>query len=292
MKQKLIKLTEKIFYRPAEPDTDRPVIAALSGERRTLLVDAGNSAAQAEDFLAALAGCGVPPPFLVVITHWHWDHIFGMSGMGLPVLVHRITAEKIREMLDWSWCDEALDKRVATGKEIAFCAEMIKREYPGPEREINLVMPDLVYEKRITADLGGLTCVVENVGGDHSADSSVIYAEEEKTLFLGDCLSPDLYSGKWKYRPNFLLRLAEKLEGYPAEIFLESHGSPKPREEFLQEVGELRIFARLMKEGFKSRSALVAALEEGLGRKLLRDDFETLGYFLNGREEGDHGGVG
>ena len=49
----------------------------------------------------------------VALTHWHWDHIFG-----LPVLqdalsiAHSETKKEIRTLVSYEWTDEALDARV------------------------------------------------------------------------------------------------------------------------------------------------------------------------------------
>ena len=112
MNTKLKQLTDDIVYLPHKHETDRPILAAISGKNRTLIVDAGNSTAHASLFRNELERNNIQMGDLLVITHWHWDHIFGMHGMGLPTIAHRITRDKIVEMKDYQWTDEALDKRV------------------------------------------------------------------------------------------------------------------------------------------------------------------------------------
>ena len=60
-----------------------------------------------------------------------------------------------------------LDERVATGEEIEFCNEMIKREMPTRDH-LELKSPDVTFTNKIEIDLGGITCVVEHVGGVHA----------------------------------------------------------------------------------------------------------------------------
>lgn len=43
MEHKFQELSPHILIMHAEHDTDRPILAAVSGSRRTLLMDAGNS---------------------------------------------------------------------------------------------------------------------------------------------------------------------------------------------------------------------------------------------------------
>ena len=45
------------------------------------MIDAGNSEEHAQLFLEMLKEQNVSNPDFVALTHWHWDHIFG-----LPVL--------------------------------------------------------------------------------------------------------------------------------------------------------------------------------------------------------------
>ena len=47
---------------------------------------------------------------------------------------------------------------------------------------------DIVFQERLDIELGGVTVRIRHVGGDHSADSSVMYIEPDRVLFLGDCL--------------------------------------------------------------------------------------------------------
>ena len=183
--QSLQRLSENIVYLPDDPTTDRPILAAISGANRTLMIDAGASPAHVALFHCECERQQIPRADFAVITHWHWDHSFGMSALAMPVIAHVETRNHLQRMLAYAWTDEAVDRRVQEGIEIPFCAVMIKKEYANRD-EIVITLPDLVFEIRLVLDLGGLHCVVEHVGGDHSNDSLIIFVEEERTLFLGD----------------------------------------------------------------------------------------------------------
>ncbi|MFP3381085.1 MBL fold metallo-hydrolase, partial [Bacillus sp. SIMBA_069] len=86
-------------------------------------------------------------------------------------------------------------------------------ELPGSLRsEISIVPPTVVFEDRLEIDLGQVTCILQHVGGDHAQDSIVLYVKEAKTLFLGDCLAPDIYAREWSYTPAAFLELMDKIE--------------------------------------------------------------------------------
>ena len=77
----LNRLTERVWVYPFEEERDRPNLGYIRGDRWSLAVDAGHSAAHVRDFYGALEAAGLPLPALTVLTHWHWDHTFGMHAV-------------------------------------------------------------------------------------------------------------------------------------------------------------------------------------------------------------------
>ena len=210
--QKLKQISNRILYLPPYQETDRPILAAIVGEEKTLLIDAGNSSSHAKLFLGQLEERNINGDWLV-LTHWHWDHIFGMSEFQVPIISHSKTRDKIKELQKLSWEDRDIDLRVKEGTEIPFCADAMKKEL-GNQRDILLSDPDITFETRMEINLGGLNCVIEHVGGDHSDDSSIIYIREEKCLFIGDCLYANLL------RPEQQSEQSAKHYGADREFFL------------------------------------------------------------------------
>lgn len=275
--QTLQRLSENIVYLPDDPSTDRPILAAICGANKTLMIDAGASPAHVALFHRECERHQIPRADFAVISHWHWDHSFGMSALTMPTIAHVETRNHLQKMLAYAWTDEAIDRRVQEGIEIPFCAEMIKKEYPD-RNEIVITLPDIVFEKRLRIDLGGLHCLVEHVGGDHSNDNSIIYVQEERTLFLGDCLGPAIYSEKRFYQPEQLDALLEKIESYQAETYFESHAEPESRADFSSYTQSLRVIASC-KEAFSlDQDRLIAEVAKKFGRPLTQDEFEIIDY--------------
>lgn len=277
----LQRITDKILYMPHDEHTDRPLLAAITGAERTLLVDAGNSSAHADRFLRELDRHNVTAPSLLVLTHWHWDHVFGCKRMNLPTIAHIRTREQLLRQVDFTWTDEALDKRVATGEEISFCAEMIKKEFPT-HREIAVIPPAIVFEQRLEIDLGKTTCIIEHVGGDHADDSCIVFAKEEGVLFLGDCLYPDYYSGDWKYTPANVRALLAKLQKYDADHYVISHRAPLTKAEFLHEAAFYLEICSLLDNSVHDVATLHRELTRRLGKELTVYEGEILQCFVNG----------
>ena len=62
----LYRLTERIWVYPFEEERDRPNLGYIRGDRWSLAVDAGHSAAHIAAFYAALMVNGLPLPSLTV----------------------------------------------------------------------------------------------------------------------------------------------------------------------------------------------------------------------------------
>ena len=168
---------------PAPPD--RPSLCAVAGPHRTLLLDAGSSAAHAHSFLEALAEAGVAPPSLVVLTHSHWDHVFGAADLGVPVVAQARTAEYLTVLAGLEWSDEALDRRLAAGEVSQFHVDNVKRELPAP-RDVRVAAADVVFDESLTFDLGGVTVRAQHLVNDHTDDGCVLFVEPDRVLFVGD----------------------------------------------------------------------------------------------------------
>ncbi|PCN43296.1 Zn-dependent hydrolase [Brevibacillus laterosporus] len=282
--QQLIQMSKRILYLTPYQETDRPILAAIVGDRKTLLIDAGNSSSHAKLFLEQLGELHIKGDWLV-LTHWHWDHVFGLKEMDMPIISHSQTLQHIKELMDVTWTDCALDKRVELGIEIPFCAEAIKKEL-GMNRDITLCLPELTFDSRMTIDLGGVSCVIEHVGGDHSSDSSLIYIPEEKILFIGDCLYPNIYASKWNYTIKKSRRLVEQLEKYDANIIFLSHQeAPLTKAEFEEELLLLKNTAFLAEKFQGDQEKIKREMSAHLQRELTEDEEETICFFVHGFEQ-------
>lgn len=244
LEHKFQELGPHILIMHAEHDTDRPVLAAITGSRRTLLMDAGNSPAHAALFRQELARRGLRPPDLLVLTHWHWDHSFGMSGWKAPVIAHEETAQVLGRLAGFSGTDEELEYLVQDGVISEESVRHIRLEY-GSAGAISVFKPDVMFSDSITLDLGGVTCVLRHVGGDHSADSCVLHVIEDKVLFLGDALGPSVYGGPRSYSSAVFLELMGHVYSYDADILVESHGIPMTAEEFRADIAPWESIARI-----------------------------------------------
>lgn len=282
MEHKFQELSPHILLMHAEHETDRPVLVAITGSRRTLLMDAGNSPAHADLFRQELARRGIRQPDLLVLTHWHWDHSFGMSAWNAPVIAHAETARVLEGLGGLSGTDEELEQLVQEGTISEESAQHIRLEY-GEPRAIKVQMPDIVFSGSITVELGGVSCELRHVGGDHSADSCVLYVIEDKALFLGDALAPSVYGGPRRYSSTGFLGLLELAYSYGAEWFVESHGVPMTGQEFRTDLAPWERLARIVDVFGHNRERVLLELKTYLGLEELPPDLlQGVEYFLAG----------
>ncbi|MCM3065794.1 MBL fold metallo-hydrolase [Priestia flexa] len=272
-----------IYYLDHQPETDRPLLAAVVGENHCLMIDSGNSSAHAELFQAELQKVTKKKVNIVALTHWHWDHTFGLQAIDGVSVAHKLTKVKLKEYQSFAWDDAALDQRVRDGIEIEFCQEMIKKELPD-RSNLHIQTPVITFDKSLKIDLGDISCRIDHIGGDHAEDSSVIYIPEEKMVFLGDCLSPDFYSGSWSYDSSKLEKVIEQVRSYNANWYATSHDYVETKAELFKYLDQLQQLSKIVGDYLFEKEMLTKFKEE-LHRSPAEDEQELLNYFLQGNRK-------
>ncbi|MCK2158405.1 MBL fold metallo-hydrolase [Exiguobacterium sp. 17-1] len=282
--QQFKQLTSRIWYQTPVSETDRPIVAVITGDERSLVIDAGNSSQHATLFLDEIEKHGLRRPDLVALTHWHWDHVFGMKQMAVPTIATNRTVDEMRKMMDYDWSDEALAERIQQGIEIPFCADAIKLEF-GKDREIEVILPTIRFSGELEIDLGGVTCLLRQVENDHSPGSALVYIPEERVLFLGDAMYADIFSAKWNYTVGQTTRLLDVIAEYDADYYVWSHGEAMAKAAFEQEVHVLRQIIEVTQRAAGHLPEMQQLYRELVGRELTTDEEETLVFFANGAKK-------
>lgn len=278
----LSQIAAHVHWLSADSTTDRPILGVVGGARSTLLIDAGNSPAHAHTLLRELALRKLAQPAYAMLTHWHWDHVFGTAALDLPTFAHVETKRIVEIMARLDWSDAALDRRVAEGSEIAFCRDMLKVELPD-RSELTIRPPEIGFSAQVDLDLGGVTCHLVHVGGDHSPDSSIAYVPEDRVVFLGDCIYEDLYHGPRRLTTATLFPLLDCLLGYDAEYYLAAHhAEPLSKAQLADEAELLKTIGGLVDRTGPDRDAILAQLPNALSAPIDGDQIEIADAFLAG----------
>lgn len=253
----LNKLTNSVYYMPQNAETDKPALGLICGNKCSVIVDSGSSPAHAMEFLEAVKKLNVPPVKFVIITHWHWDHVFGIKDMGITTIGHKNTRPKLRELQAMTWDDKSLDRYVEEKVFSEFNVSCIKNQIPD-RSSFSIGDLDVMFEDSMEIDLGGITCIIKHVGGDHTPDSSIVYVPEEKVMFLGDCIYGSRYNGVYGYTKEKLHPMIEYISSYEAEHYIISHEELFTKEQIDKLWDELRTAEQTVGDGTSTEEALQA----------------------------------
>ena len=221
----LKRLTEHIWYMPFEEERDRPNLGYVKGENWSLAIDAGHSAAHVREFYALLEKENLPLPGLTVLTHWHWDHTFGMHAVNGLTLAGEKTN---RYLAEWK------DKIEKNGpEEFLAIHESIRREY-RTDSELTVKKADMAFSGEVILEPGGCTVRVIQTEAPHTDDSVLVSVETDKTLFLGDSTCDDFFTGIKS--PGLCRKLADTIRRINPEICVEGHWVPVNPEDTLADL--------------------------------------------------------
>ncbi|MGL4762128.1 MAG: MBL fold metallo-hydrolase [Sarcina sp.] len=278
------KLTERVYYMDFVEQGDRPVLGLVLGDKDSLIIDGGNSKAHAMEFLEHISKLDIPKPKYLVLTHHHWDHVFGMKYMNLINISHIEAKKKIKWMQTFSWKDEAIRKRVEDGVEIEFCEEHIKIEHPNDNREIEIADIDITFTKEMEINLGGVTVKLEHVDTDHSKDSCIVTVIEERVTFMGDSMYLDMYNGPYSYTKEKLYPFLDKLKSYNSNYYIPAHHPKYNNKEFMEFVEKIKQTGDIAGDS-KDLISSLQKFEVIKGEKLNQWDIEDLQGFIEGNKK-------
>lgn len=228
----LVQLTDRIFYYPHSPDTDRPMLAYVKGRKLSLAIDAGYSAGHVEEFYYSLNACGLTMPDFTAITHWHYDHTFGMHRIHGLSIAH----EKTNAFLKEEWKKDANHDYINVLRKMdGFFA----KEY-AMDQALNIVLSDIQLHTELVLNLGGLTARLFHTESPHSEDTVCVYVPEENVLFLGDSTSEDFYNNGYMDLGK-LKKLIEMISTIDCRYCMLSHADPLEKKELLSYLNRVLV---------------------------------------------------
>lgn len=235
----LVKVTDRIYYIPGEEETDRPFLYYIKGDDYSVAIDAGNSKKHVELFYQAIAAKNFPLPRYTIITHWHWDHTFGLPYIAGTSIANEKTRLKLIDVSSWKWTSKAMDLREETGEDISFCNECIRKEYPDLS-EISVKTVDIGISEMKELDLGNIHLQLLPRDSIHSRDALLIYLPEEKALFIGDADGEDHYEEYGGVNPSRLESYTAFVEYIDFNYYLMGHDLPDDKNGVMKYLAELK----------------------------------------------------
>lgn len=220
------QITEHIYCMDSNPETDQPFVYYIRGTRYSLQIDAGNSKENYERFLTELNKESLPLPALMILTHWHWDHSFGVHASRCPVVSSVETDQILERISGWEWSEEAMKRRLETGEDILFTYECMKKQYPDLGN-ICVKRADITFTGKMIFNLGDITCIAEHRDSPHTRDAVFIYLPEEKILIGGDAHYEDYYDNNSQYDREKLSAFIDYLDAMDFKTYLKGHDEPE-----------------------------------------------------------------
>lgn len=145
--------------------------AMVSGARGTILWDTLASPGQMKGLKGRLTHGSVT----VIYSHGDWDHVWGTSGLSVPVA----------EVVAHSACARRFSEELPT------TLQVMRGTAPSLFGDVRLVPPSRTLSRRETFELGGLSVQVEPMPG-HTPDSLVAFIPESGVFLAGDAAEAPL----------------------------------------------------------------------------------------------------
>ncbi len=160
-----------------------------------------------------------------VLTHWHWDHTFGMHAVKGLTLANGKTDLHLAK-----WKNKI--EKDGPGEFFAL-HESIRREYRG-NPEVIVKQADMAFAGEMTLNPGGCRVRILQTEAPHTDDSTLVYVSDDKTLFLGDSAGDEFFTGI--RRADLCRKLADTISAINPEICVEGHWNPVSTEETLADL--------------------------------------------------------
>lgn len=275
----LEKFTDRVYALPFEEGITKPALGLIVGNKHSLVVDGGHSSSHAKEFLREVHKMNVSPLKYLTITHWHWDHVAGGETMNLTNIINYKTSENLQNVKELIDNNEELDLD-SLGRVMYNTTSNLKDQV---DKGLKILNGDIVFKEKVEVDLGGIKCVIENVGGDHSLDSNIVYVDDEKFMFLGDTIYRDLNKVHKAYHIEIVRPLIEKIRKYDTELYLTAHKPVYTKEAMHEHFNSLLDIGDFVGDRIDLKQ-LTIDYGEKKSRKTTAEERFLIGSFVNGNK--------
>ena len=211
------ELRSGVYIAVAEPESVN--LGLIVGSRRALLVDSGSTPEQGRVVRASLAAVTGMPLTAVVVTHWHYDHAFGLAAFAD---VSRIAHESVH-------------LRLLSAESAADAARL------GVDPQ-ELGQPNVEIAVATAFDLGDRRVEIAHLGRGHTDGDLVVVVPDADVLFAGDLLEsdgppsfgPDSAPDEWPATLDAVIGLMTA-----TTLAVPGHGEPVGREFVFEQRGRI-----------------------------------------------------
>lgn len=163
------RLGEGAYAYTAEGDPNTGVII---GDDAVMVIDTQATPYMAQRVVEKIREVTDKPIKYIVLTHYHAVRVLGADGYQADnIIASRLTHEMIKER-----GQEDYDSELGRFPRLFLGAETI----PG------LTRPNIVFDDRITVDLGNQPVEIRSPGKGHTQGDTIAWLPEQKVLYAGD----------------------------------------------------------------------------------------------------------
>lgn len=224
--------------------------AVLITDEGVLVVDTRMHPDAAEALLAQIRELTDAPIRYVVISQFHGDHYMGnvvFQREGATFIAHRDTQRIIEERFQYEVETRPFAER---GQD--------------PD-EVVLVLPDILFDRRMTLSLGGRTVELIYLGAGQNEGDTLIYFPHARALHTGGVFHNRSWANT-SYTPSFegWLTVLRNIKSIDADTYLPPHGPLATVEDldlFTQFIGELNAAVRTSVDNGLSLEAMLESLQ-------------------------------
>jgi len=169
---KTVRVSEHVYVIPDGRVNLVPNIGIIVGTRAALIVDAGMGPRNGQVVVRELAKVSKNTQLYLTTTHFHPEHVTGAQAFPAGTIVIR---PKVQQ--------EEVDR-----KQPEYIRNFSQRtpEIEALLQDVKPRAPDIVFDREIKLDLGGVTARLFWLGAAHTRGDSFIFVEEDGVLFTGD----------------------------------------------------------------------------------------------------------
>ena len=190
-----------------------PNIAVVVGNRSTLVVDTGLGPRNGATAMRVVRRLSSAQRLFLTTTHFHVEHTAGEAGFPADTIL-------IRPAVQQQEAEKGVDAMIAR---FSTMSAQNRELLSG----VKLRAPDMVFDREVTLELGGVTARLMWFGTAHTKGDEVIFVEPDSTLIPGDIVQDKLVPrvNRDEGSPKSWLAVLDKLEPLKPRYIVPDHGA-------------------------------------------------------------------
>ena len=190
-----------------------PNIGIVVGNRATLVVDTGMGPRNGAVVVREAEKLARNPNLYLTTTHFHPEHAAGEQAFPPRTVLIRPAVQQ-----------EEMDKRGSEFIEMFRSRSALNKEL---QADVTLRTPDIVFDRKVTVDLGGVSARLFWLGAAHTKGDELIFVEPDSVLLSGDIVQdrmiPNMPNADGS--PKNWIAILDKLEPLKPRFIVPDHGA-------------------------------------------------------------------